>query len=153
MDHEEVSNDQFLESYIKALFNKQDNNRDNINVLTQYFDLKYLQTLNVKVQLERGDTVNNALEYLDVNTLKQLKEKKYITILANNTRKYRPEDPVTLNLQIKNVNRISVNIYEINLERQQLEDKGQITDEIDLSFLAPTYTQVYENPITNPFQV
>jgi len=44
-----------------------------------------------------------------------LKEEKSIKLHATNKRKYRPNDDVEIELSIKNIPKIVVKIYELNL--------------------------------------
>jgi hypothetical protein len=56
-------------------------------------------------------------------------------------------------VNIKNIKKITINIYEINLKKYYLENETEISNEVDLSFLIPTHQEVFENSVTNPYQI
>lgn len=61
-------------------------------------------------------------------------------------------EDVILKIKIKNIARVVVKIYELNLEKHYIESKTVIDDNMDLHFLDPTYQFVYEVPTKNPFK-
>jgi hypothetical protein len=60
---------------------------------------------------------------------------------------------VEIHVTVKNVRRINIKIYEVNLKKYYLESETPLQDDVDLSFLIPTHRQAFENPINNPFQL
>lgn len=50
---------------------------------------------------------------------------------------------MVLKIKIKNISKVVVKIYELNLEKHYIENKTAIDDNMDLHFLDPTYQFVY----------
>jgi hypothetical protein len=82
-----------------------------------------------------------------------MRAKKEITLLGENKLKHSVNDQVELLVSIKNIKRISIKIYEINLKKYYLENQAAIQDEVDLSFLIPTHQDYYDSALSNPFQL
>lgn len=84
-----------------------------------------------------------------------MKDRREIRLLPSNPKKYKVEDDVVLDVSIKNVKKISIKVYVLNLEKHLLGDSCNylIDDEIQLSFLNPTAQDEYENRSSNPFEV
>lgn len=48
---------------------------------------------------------------------------------------------------------MQIKVYELSLEKQNLANQGSIPDDVNLSFLKPTFEEVYEHKIVNPYAV
>jgi hypothetical protein len=62
---------------------------------------------------------------------------------------------VKLDISIKNVKKVQIKVYILNLEKHLLGDSCNYTidDEVELSFLIPTAQDCFENASINPFEV
>lgn len=85
--------------------------------------------------------------------LATMRSKKLITLLDSNRKEYKVEEQVQLEVELKNIRKIVIKVYEINLRKYYLEGQTSIDDQVDLSFLIPTHQQVYEHVPTTPFQL
>ena len=59
---------------------------------------------------------------------------------------------MVLKIKVKNIEKIRVKIYELNLEKHYIQSRGPVQDDMDLHFLDPTYQFVYEIANSNPFK-
>lgn len=59
---------------------------------------------------------------------------------------------MVLKIKVKNIEKIRVKIYELNLEKHYIQSRGPVQDDMDLHFLDPTYQFVYEVSNSNPFK-
>ena len=82
-----------------------------------------------------------------------MRHKKLITLLDSNRKEYKVEEQVQLEVELKNIRKIVIKVYEINLRKYYLEGQTSIDDQVDLSFLIPTHQQVYEHVPATPFQL
>ena len=82
-----------------------------------------------------------------------MRSKKEITFNSENKLRHNVNDSVNVQVSMKNVKKISINIFEINLTKYYLQTLSPVQDDVDLSFLIPTHQEIYENPVTNPFQI
>lgn len=84
-----------------------------------------------------------------------MRDKKEIRLLPTNPKKFKVDEPVKLEVAIKNVKNINIKVYVLNLEKHLLGEACNtiIDDEVDLAFLLPTSQQKYENSATNPFKI
>jgi hypothetical protein len=53
-----------------------------------------------------------------------MKDRKEIRLLPSNPKKYRVEDDVKLDISIKNVKKVHIKVYVLNLEKHLLGDSS-----------------------------
>ena len=75
--------------------------------------------------------------------LRELKEKKEITILEQTKKTFSVDDDLVLKMKCKNVSIINVKVYEINLEKRYLLEKREIDPNENLKFLNPNSITVH----------
>ena len=83
--------------------------------------------------------------------LRELKERKEISILEKTKRTFDIEDDLVLKLKVKNISLINVKWDEVNLEKRYLLEKKEIDPTQDLKYLNPNSATVYERKNENPF--
>lgn len=88
--------------------------------LSKYLQERYLRKLLAKVKLYKGETVKNSEEYYSADELQSMRDKKEIRLLPTNPKKFKVEDPVVLDVAIKNVKSITIKVYVLNLEKHLL---------------------------------
>ena len=155
LEIDEWSTQKLVEEYISKLFHHAEDRVKVLTSLEKYFEKRHLLRVSTKIRLEKGENVEALNEiFTDPSELESIKEKSEIKILPSNPRRHRVQDDVELKVHLKNVKNIDVKIYEMNLQKNNLEDgRPLINDEIDLSFLKPASQFSQVNPVTNPFQV
>lgn len=84
-----------------------------------------------------------------------MKDRKEIKLHSTNAKKFGVQDDVILDVSIKNVKRINIKVYVLNLEKHLLGESCNynLNDEIELSFLIPTAEKIYESSTSNPFEI
>ena len=128
------------------LFKNNPNNTESIRQLAQFFNEEYLRKINLDSMLARGEIPDNISSYYDAKELEILKNKKEITFKSSNKCNYKVGDKVELQVSIKNVKRIHIKVYEFSLEKTNLLDqKGSLSDDVNLEFLKPTSEEIYEH--------
>jgi hypothetical protein len=67
------------------------------------------------IKLSEGAKVEDYSKYLPINELKELKDKKEITILNNDKKRWKPYDDVLLQVRIQNISSIQVKVHKLDL--------------------------------------
>ena len=110
---------------------------------SKYFEEKYIKYFYAKMQFYLGNdeyTKNKMLETYEINDL--MKETKLI-ICEYNKKSFNINEDVILNLELKNIKTLYVNIYEINTENYYYTNKIEFDELISLEGIVPTYVDIY----------
>lgn len=71
--------------------------------------------------------------------IKKLMEQRYINILKIGNKHFKGDDEVKLSVDIKNIQNLSVKVFEIKTESYYIEKKKQLDITISLDGLIPYY--------------
>jgi hypothetical protein len=96
-----------------------------------------------KVRLSLGlqKEMTNIHDLFTSEELNAIKERREITFNPSNRKNYSANDKVTLEIKVKNVKKLTKKIYTINLEKQLLQNRRNIDDDINLKFLVPEFQE------------
>ena len=111
--------------------------------LNKYFNENYIKRFYAKMQFYLGNeepTKDNILSSNEINDL--MKETK-LTICDFNKELFNINDDIELILEIKNIQTLYVNIYEINTENYYYSNKKKFDDSISLDGIVPTYEDIF----------
>lgn len=81
-----------------------------------------------------------------------MKEEKKLTFSQSNPSVLKIDQPVKLDLTIKNIKLITIKIFAIDLEKQYLQTSSQINEHINLKFLVAMDERKEEYAIADPFE-
>lgn len=141
----------FTEDYLMSLFKKYDlQSLDTI--LLKFLDEKVYFEHKARVILNRGDELGILDKVLSEDEKAKIAARKYITLSEKNKKKFNVDEEVVLTVKVKNIKNIKVKVYELNLEKQYLEDSKEIEDTINLNYLEPTFSFIYEHENTNTYK-
>jgi predicted transcriptional regulator len=135
-----VSNDEELvRDYFAHFFTTE-------NEVAKYFrfiDSNYLNKLfaETKITLGSGDTE----EYFSMLTPQEvtaIKEKTEISFALTNPEVFMPEDKVNLDIELKNVEKLIVKLYQINTSNYYKQQKNQISSSLDLDGLVANHEEI-----------
>ena len=87
-----------------------------------YFNEQFVKKLCFTVKLLKGELPENFDEVLNETEIKDLTEKKNLTILDKNQKRFCSGENVELELELKNVEELQVKIFQINIENALLEN-------------------------------
>ncbi len=104
--------------------------------MSKYFPEKYLTKIFTRIQLTRGDKIENVNEIFTDSQLKEINEKKILKIL-NKPLIFNNKD-CKLKLEIKNIENLRIRIFEINTENFLKNSKNKSYAEISLECLIPS---------------
>ena len=118
---------------------------ENFGAFDDYLEDSYIRALFYRVRLQMGEKFNKDIEkYLGGNKINELQEKKEITICKYNKKYYNPREEVRLKVYLKNIPKLSVQVYEINLENYFCDKLEPFDNSISLEGIIPAEVQVYD---------
>lgn len=86
-------------------------------MLNHYFEQNYLRKTLAKIQLEKGEISESLSDLFKKSEIEALKNKSEITINNDSPSKFKVDEDVKLRVEVKNVKRITVKVYEINMTK------------------------------------
>ena len=144
--------ERLIRECIERLF-KMNNDKKVVDRLAPYFKRERLEVIYAKVKLLQGEDIKDIDTILSTSEIKELKEKKEITILPKTKKCFDVDEDIVLRLKVKNINLINVKVYEVNLEKMFLLEKREIDPTENLAYLHPSKSEVYEvENNKNPFK-
>jgi len=129
-----------IEKYLQHFYLKEKMPFEKLN---KYFNENYIKRFYAKMQFYLGNeepTKDNILSSNEINDL--MKETK-LTICDFNKEIFNINDDIELILEIKNIQTLYVNIYEINTENYYYSNKKKFDDSISLDGIVPTYEDIF----------
>ena len=129
-----------IEKHLEHFFLKK---KIDYNKLNKYFNESYIKNFYSKIKFYSGDeqiVKNNILSDKKINDL--MNEIK-LTIDEGNKEEFSINDDIELTLELKNIQSLYVNIYEINTENYYNENKASFDNIISLDGLIPTFTEQF----------
>ena len=129
-----------IEKYLKHFFLKE---KMEFNKFNKYFNESYIKRFYSRMQFYAGSeepTKNGILSSYEISDL--MKEIK-LNIVDYNKEKFKINDDIELILEIKNIQNLMVNIYEINTENYYYSNQKEFDSNISLDGIVPTYEDKY----------
>jgi len=113
---------------------------------TQVVDTKWVKVLFTRTRLmnrqgNEGDLKKELLAEVDKYAFTNLREMVCITLCPNNKTKYKVDDRVELDVWVKNVNELQVDVYELNPLEYYTKSCKEFSLDLALDGLAPTSTK------------
>lgn len=137
-----IDNDQKLvNTYLHHFFAKD----KNYDVFLPYLEEKFLRYTFAEVKILNGiGDKKKWFAQLPASKYEQITERVELTIIPENKVKYGSDDTVELALNLKNIDSLVVNIYEINTMNYYKKLSEKVSVAINLEGLEPNYQQVIE---------
>ena len=142
---------QLSEDYLRALLRKHDGETLDA-MLLKFLDEKIYFEEKAKMMLSKGEDLGLLEKVLTEDEKLKIAEKKQISITDKNKKKFKVDEDVILNVKVKNIKEIKVKVYELNLEKHYLETFEEIEDAINLNYLEPTYSTIYQTDASNKYK-
>jgi hypothetical protein len=134
------SNSYLLTKYLEYFFlfgNKE------IDDFSEYIEINYLKQLYYKAKLLKGEEDNNYLSVLGKEQYTSLSNMTQITICDFNKKVFQIDEQIELTLDIKNINTLFVEIFEINTENYYLKNLSTLDSNVNLEGLISTFKKTY----------
>ncbi|CAD8142905.1 unnamed protein product [Paramecium octaurelia] len=126
-----IATDQIIEKYLQKYFEK----NDDLGILEQYLDTKYLKKVQATVKLHQGQELQNIYDYLTSAQIEQMNSSKLLTICSFNKMYFKHGDSVKLYVELKNIPKLNIKIFEFNSENYYLQKQQQLDSSINLDGL------------------
>ena len=125
-----------IQKYLRHYFL---NNLIKYEELLEYFTEFYLKTEYLTACLLKGEVNDEFEKILGLPQYEQLIKKTEITICQHNPTSFKIDQPVILDIDIKNVQTLYIKIFEINTENYYYSKKITINSGMSLEGLIATY--------------
>lgn len=116
----------------------------NRQALAEYFDTKYFKGMSSKAQLLAGIDSDRFDVDLSATDFEQLRDLRELSIAASTSRNWNPESKVSLNVDLKNIEQLTVSIYALDSLRYAKETGKEIGQDLDLSSMVPNTSRTID---------
>ncbi len=122
---------------------------DSVDQFSQWLDREYLQRIFVETKILYGiGSTSDWYAQIDANLQKAIRDRVELEFGLNSTRYFRPDDAVHLTVDVKNVTKLVVRIYQINPRNVYRRNSRAVATDIDLDGLIANAEQTisYDTP-------
>ena len=130
------SENKLIQKYLKHFFLKE---KIDFNKLAKYFNENYIKRFYSKMKFYAGDEEPLKDKILSSSEINELMDEIILTIFDYNKEEFKINEDIELNIEIKNIQTLYVNIYEINTENYYYSNKSNFDPNISLEGIMPTY--------------
>ena len=132
-----VKNEQkIIEGHLKHFYLKE---KVEFNKFSQYFNENYIKKFYAKMQFYLGSEVPTKDNILNRSEIDNLMKEIILKISDYNKESFNISDDIELILEIKNIQSLYINIYEINTENYYYQNKTDFDNNISLEGITPTF--------------
>ena len=131
---------EIVEKYLKHFFLKE---KISFNKFNKYFNEKYIKQFYSEMQFYLGSEQPTKDNILSTYKIKDLMKETKLTICEFNKEQFNVNEDIELIIEIKNVQTLYVNIYEINTENYYYSNKKPFDNKISLDGIVPTYEDIF----------
>ncbi|CAD8097055.1 unnamed protein product [Paramecium primaurelia] len=129
-----MNTNQLIEKYLQKYF---ESNQD-YSILEQYLESYYLKEQRTKCRLYQGDEVQDLNTYFSNNEIKQMNNSKVLYLCDNNKPYFLHGEPVQLFVELKNIQSLTIKIFQINMKNFYMAKSEQLTSNLCLDGFIPT---------------
>jgi hypothetical protein len=136
-----VSNDKsIISTYLKHFFTF-----EGVEMVAfgEYLGHDFLKRHYYEALVLRGEETETIIEYIGQSTYESIVKKTEITICNHNKPSFAVDEPVILEVDIKNIQTLFIKIFEINTENYYYNKKSAINTAMSLEGLITTYEETY----------
>jgi hypothetical protein len=134
-----VKNEQkIIEGHLKHFYLKE---KVEFNKFSQYFNENYIKKFYAKMQFYLGSEVPTKDNILNRSEIDNLMKEIILHICDYNKESFSINDDIELILEIKNIQSLYINIYEINTENYYYQNKTDFDNNISLEGITPTFEE------------
>ena len=134
-----IKNEQkIIEGHLKHFYLKE---KVEFNKFSQYFNENYIKKFYAKMQFYLGSEVPTKDNILNRSEIDNLMKEIILNICDYNKESFKINDDIELILEIKNIQSLYINIYEINTENYYYQNKTDFDNNISLEGITPTFEE------------
>ncbi|EAR85110.2 hypothetical protein TTHERM_00530680 (macronuclear) [Tetrahymena thermophila SB210] len=123
------------------------------DILIPYFSEKYLKKQLLKIQLQKGKSIEKITENFTTEEIKAITDKKCIKICNYNKQLFRSNEEVSIDVILKNIPQLTVKLFEINTENYYKKNLKDLDNNVELDGLIASEETSFEfkNPPIQKF--
>ncbi|KAL4490234.1 hypothetical protein ABPG72_004273 [Tetrahymena utriculariae] len=127
--------------------------KETYDILIPYFSEKYLKKTLLKIQLQKGKSIEKITENFTSEEIKAITDKKCIKICNYNKQLFRSNEEVSIDVILKNIPQLTVKLFEINTENYYKKNLKELDNNIELDGLIASEETSFEfkNPPVQKF--
>lgn len=111
----------------------------------EIFEERFLERILIKTRLHAGDqNVGKVSKYMTPVEIGELYSSKELNILSSNKKTFRSDEAVSLDLQLKNIDKLTVKIFNFVPENYYLKNLAVFNNHVDLDGLTPNEELSFE---------
>ena len=129
-----------ISKYLKYFYLKK---KVEFEKLNKYFNEKFIKNFYAKMQFYVGNEEYIKNKILTTSEINDLMKEIVLNICDYNKETFNVDEDIELILEIKNINTLYVNIYEINTENYYYRNAKKLEKNISLDGIIPTYEDIY----------
>ena len=133
---DKIKEKKLIEKYLKYFFL---NDKIDCQKLNKYFNEDFIKIFYSKMKFYSGDEKPLKDKILSLNEINDLMKEIQLTICNYNKEKFEINEDIELILEIKNIQILYVNIYEINTENYYYLNGTEFNQNISLDGIVPTF--------------
>ena len=128
--------EEIIEKHLKHFYLKE---KIEFNKFNQYFDEYYIKKFYTKIQFYLGSEMPAKDGILNRDEIVNLMKEIILNICDHNKDRFNINDDIELILEIKNIQSLYINIYEINTENYYYHNQKEFDTNISLEGIIPTF--------------
>ena len=114
-----------------------------LETFTPYFDANYLKNEFFKAKIYKGEESEEMIKFFGSSEYENIIKETKITLCSHNKTSFEINEPVMLDLDLKNIQTLFIKIFEINAENYYYSRKAPIDNTISLEGLITTHESTY----------
>jgi len=127
---------EIIEKHLKHFYLKE---KIEFNKFNKYFDEDYIKNFYAKMQFYLGSEIPANDYILRRDEIDDLMKEIILNICDHNKDRYNINDDIELILEIKNIQSLYINIYEINTENYYYQNQKEFDTNLSLDGIIPTF--------------
>ena len=136
----EEEEENLIKKYLKHFYLKEKVLFEKFN---KYFNTDFIKHFYSKMQFYLGKEEPLKDNLLSSDEINNLMDETILSICDFNKKTFNINDDIELILEIKNINTLYLNIYEINTENYYYSNENNFDESISLDGIVPTYEDIY----------
>ncbi|CAD8191051.1 unnamed protein product [Paramecium pentaurelia] len=119
----------YLQTYLR--------NNESLNFLSQYISNNILEQMEAEIKLYQGKQLEHISKILPQDKLEKMNNEKILEILDTNKKSFKHGEKVSLQCKLKNIQQLTIKIFQINCENYCLLNEKNANIDISLDGIIP----------------
>ncbi|CAD8117145.1 unnamed protein product [Paramecium sonneborni] len=129
-----LNSNQLIEKYLQKYFEL----NSDFSIFEQYLQTNYLKEQKAQCNLYKGEEVLDLTSFFSNSQIKQMNNSKILQFCGQNKNQFTHDEPVNILVELKNIQSLTIKIFQINMKNFYSAKKEQLTSNICLDGFIPT---------------